>query len=105
VECTSLPVPEELVLEGEPGLASDALVLTDNVPELGGESAREPREDHAVHLEPRRGHRGNAVVENVVCEDELTECDEHLITLAVVVRGHRVQYNGHKGPYILTPTS
>jgi hypothetical protein len=53
VECPSLPVPEELLLEGEPSLVSGALLVVNDVLELDGDGVVEPREDHTVHLVPR----------------------------------------------------
>jgi hypothetical protein len=42
VESPSLPVAEELSLDIDPGLASDALLLTDDVLKLDGEGADDP---------------------------------------------------------------
>jgi hypothetical protein len=78
-----------------PRLASGALVLTDNVLELDGESVREPREDHVVHLKPRWGQRGDGVG-----EDEPPEREKHLNTPAVV-RGRQVQHDEHEGPGVV----
>jgi hypothetical protein len=60
VESRSLPVPEELLLEGDPRLASGALLVADDVLELDDDGAVKPREDHVVHLVPRWGQRGDS---------------------------------------------
>jgi hypothetical protein len=51
VECPSLPILEELVLESEPRLTGCVRLITDDVLQLDGDSVVEPRDDHAVHLD------------------------------------------------------
>jgi hypothetical protein len=52
VERTSLPIPKELVLESEPHLTGGVRLITDDVLQLNGDGAVEPRGDHVVHLNP-----------------------------------------------------
>jgi hypothetical protein len=49
VKGPSVPVPEELFLEGEPGLTTHVCLVADDVLELDGDGAMEPREHHVVH--------------------------------------------------------
>jgi hypothetical protein len=51
VERTSLPIPEELVLESEPCLTGGVWLITDDVLRLDGDGVVEPRDDHTVHDE------------------------------------------------------
>jgi hypothetical protein len=93
----------ELLLEGDPRLASGALLVADDVPELDGDGVVEPWEDHAVHLVPRWGQRGDSVVEDVVGEGEPPEREDHLSAPTREVRGRRVQHNGHEEPNVVNP--
>jgi hypothetical protein len=62
VESLGLHVAEELSVDGYLGLASDASLLEDNVMNLDGEGANDPRENDVVHLDPGGIHRSNDVV-------------------------------------------
>jgi hypothetical protein len=61
VKSSSVPIPEELFLEGEPR-------LTARVHLVDGESSVEPGEHHSVHQGPGRGRRGGDVVKDVVVQ-------------------------------------
>jgi hypothetical protein len=52
VERSSLLIPDELVLESEPCLTGGVRLITDDVLQLDDDGAVEPRDDHAVHLDP-----------------------------------------------------
>jgi hypothetical protein len=52
VERSSLPIPEEMVLESEPRLTGGVRLITHDVLQLDGDGAVEPRDDHAIHLDP-----------------------------------------------------
>jgi hypothetical protein len=52
VEHTSLPIPEELILENEPRLTGDVRPIRDDVLQYDDDGAVEPRDDHDVHLDP-----------------------------------------------------
>jgi hypothetical protein len=63
----SLPVAEELGLEGNLGLVSGAPPpFVDNVLELDDEGAKKPQQGHVVHLVPRREQVGSVFNKNVV---------------------------------------
>lgn len=68
MEHPSLPVPKELLLEGDPSLATGALQVANNVLELDSDGVVVPREDHDVHLVPGWGHRADSIVKDVVGE-------------------------------------
>jgi hypothetical protein len=57
VQGASVPVPEELFLEGEPRLTARVRLVADDVLELDGYSSVEPGEDHFVHQGPGQGRR------------------------------------------------
>jgi hypothetical protein len=58
VKSSSVPVPEELFLEGEPHLMAHVCLVADDVLELDGDSFVEPGEHHDVHQGPSQGRRG-----------------------------------------------
>ena len=94
VQGASVPVPEELFLEGEPRLTARVRLVADDVLELDGYSSVEPGEHHDVHQGPGRGQRGGDVIKDMV-EGVAPQGEEDLPSLARVVRGHRVQNDGH----------
>jgi hypothetical protein len=61
----------------------------------------EPGEHHGVHQGPVRGRRGGDVVKDVVVEGVAPQGEEDLPSPARVVRGHRVQNDGHEGPDVV----
>jgi hypothetical protein len=97
VKSSSVPVPEELFLEGEPRLMARVRLVADDVLELDGDSSVEPGEHHGVHQGPGRGRRGDDVVKDVVIEGVAPKVEEDLAPAARVVRGRRVQNDGHEG--------
>jgi hypothetical protein len=101
VQGTSVPVPEELFLEGEARLTTRVRLVADDVLELDGDSSVEPGEDHDVHQGPCRGRRGGDVVEDVVVEGVAPQGEEDLPSPAWIVGGRRVQNDGHKGPNVV----
>jgi hypothetical protein len=101
VQGASVPVPEELFLEGEPRLTARVRLVTDDVLELDGDSSVEPGENHGVHQGPGRGRRGGDVMEDVVVEGVAPQGEEDLPSLARIVGGRRVQNDGHKGPNVV----
>jgi len=52
VECASLPVPQELSFQGEPDVTSRGIALHHGFDEIGGDGARDPRHDNAIHTYP-----------------------------------------------------
>jgi hypothetical protein len=101
VQGASVPVPEELVFEGEPHLTSRVRLVADDVLELDGDGSVEPGEDHRVHQGPGPRRRGGDVVEDVVVEGVAPQGEKDLPPPARVVRGRRVQNDGHEGPDVL----
>jgi hypothetical protein len=97
----SVPVPEELFLEGEPRLTTRVRLVADDVLELDGYSSVEPGEDHGVHQGPGRGRWTVDVIEDVVVEDVAPQGEEDMRSPARVVGGHWVQNNGHEGPDVV----
>jgi hypothetical protein len=55
VKSSSVPVPEELFLEGEPRLTAHVRLVADDVLELDSDSSVEPGEQHGVHQGPGQG--------------------------------------------------
>jgi hypothetical protein len=78
VKSSSVPVPEELFLEGEPCLMACVRLVADDVLELDGDSSVEPGEHHGVHQGPCRGQRGGDVVKDVVVEGVAPQGEEDL---------------------------
>jgi hypothetical protein len=68
VKSSSVPIPEELFLEGEPRLMVRVRLVADDVLELDGDSSVEPGEHHSVHQGLGRGRRGGDVVKDVVVQ-------------------------------------
>jgi hypothetical protein len=101
VKGPSVPVPEELFLEGEPRLAGRVCLVADDVLELDGDCAMEPGEHDGVHQGPGRRRRGDVVVEDVVGESVASQGEVELPPPARVVGGRRVQHNGHEGPDVV----
>jgi hypothetical protein len=101
VEGPSVLVPEELFLEGEPRLRARVCLVANDVLELDGDGTMEPREHHTVHQPPGWRRWGNEVVEDVVGKSVSPKCEEDLPSPTRVVGGHRVQYDGHKGPDVV----
>ena len=52
VECASLLVPQELGFQGELDVASRGIALHHGLGEIGGDGARNPRHDNAIHTYP-----------------------------------------------------
>jgi hypothetical protein len=101
VERPRIPIPEELVLESEPRLASSVRLIADDVLQLNGDGAVEPREDNAVHEAPGARRRSVVVDEDVVVEDEPPQREKDLAAPAWVVGGRRIQHHGHEGPDVV----
>lgn len=59
MKCASLPVPEKLILEGEPNDARSGATFHDCFSKVGRDGARDPGLDNAIHVCPigevRRG--------------------------------------------------
>jgi hypothetical protein len=101
VKSSSVPVPKELFLEGEPRLTAQVCLVADDVLELDGDSSVEPEEQHSVHQGPCRGRWGGDVIKDVVIEGIASQGEEDLPSLARVVGGRRVQNDGHKGSNVV----
>jgi hypothetical protein len=101
VERPRIPIPEELVLESEPRLASSVRLIADDVLQLNGDGAVEPREDNAVHEAPGARWWSVVVDEDVIVEDEPPQREEDLATPAGVVGRRRIQHHGHEGPDVV----
>jgi hypothetical protein len=100
VERPRIPIPEELVLESEPRLASSVRLIADDVLQLNGDGAVEPREDNAVHEAPGARRWSVVVDEDVIVEDEPPQ-REDLSSPAGVVGRRRIQHHGHEGPDVV----
>ncbi len=94
VECPSIPIPEELVLESEPRLARSVRLVADDVLELNGDSVVEPREDNAVHEAPGARRRSVVVDEDVIVEDEPPQREKDLSSPTGVVGRRQIQHHG-----------
>jgi len=104
VEDPGLSVSLELGLESDPGLASSAAGLANDVLQLHGERPEDPGQDDAVHPEPgRRG--GGAVGEDVVVEGVALEGEEDEVPPASIGGRGGVQDDWHQGPDVLTPAA
>jgi hypothetical protein len=103
VEGLSVPVPDELFLEGEPCMSAHVCLVADDVLQLDGDGVVEPREHHTVHQALGWRRRGDEVVETVVGESVLPKREEDLPLPMRIVGGHRVQNNGHKGSNVVHP--
>jgi hypothetical protein len=101
VKSWSVPVLEELFLEGNPRLTDRVCLVTDDFLELDSDSSMEPGEHHGVHQGPGWGRRGGEVVKDVVVEGLALQGEEDLPAPARVVRGRQVHNNGHKGPDVV----
>jgi hypothetical protein len=101
VERPSIPIPEELVLESEPRLARSVRLVADDVLELNGDGAVEPREDNAVHEAPGARWRSVVVDEDVIVEDETPQREKDLSAPTGVVGRRRIQHHGHEGPDVV----
>jgi hypothetical protein len=101
MERSRIPVPEELVLESEPRLTSCVRLVANDVLELNDDGVVEPREDNAVHEAPGGRWRSVEVVEDVIDEDVLPQCEKDLSSPTGAVGGRRIQHNEHEGPDVV----
>jgi hypothetical protein len=101
VERPRIPIPEELVLESEPRLARSVCLVADDVLELNGDGAVEPREDNAVQEEPGARWRSVVVDEDVIVEDEPPQREKDLSSPTGIVGRRRIQHHGHEGPDVV----
>ena len=63
-------------------------ILTDDVLQLDSDSAEEPRQNHIVHM-TQGGHKQAVVSEHMVVKGIALKGEEHLVTPAGEVGGHR----------------
>ena len=71
VEGTSFSIAEKLGLDGEPGGTGGGALFAageDDVDEVIGDGAVEPRPNDAVHATPIRGVRSRVVAQNMVLQ-------------------------------------
>jgi hypothetical protein len=61
VEGMSLTVAEEVVLQCQPGIVSRVATLSDDILQVRGDGAPDPRLDDAIHLVPSRNADGHGV--------------------------------------------
>ena len=101
VERPRIPIPEELVLESEPRLACSVRLIADDVLQLNGDGAVEPREDNAVHEAPGARRWSVVVDEDVIVEDEPPQREKDLSSPTGVVGRRRIQHHGHEGPDVV----
>jgi hypothetical protein len=101
VERPRIPIPEELVLESEPRLACSVRLIADDVLQLNGDGAMEPREDNVVHEAPGARRWSVVVDEDVIVEDEPPQREKDLSSPAGVVGRRRIQHHGHEGPDVV----
>jgi hypothetical protein len=101
VERPRILIPEELILESELRLARSVRLVADDVLELNGDGAVEPREDNAVHEAPGARRRSFVVDEDVVVEDEPPQREKDLSSPTGVVGRRRIQHHGHESPDVV----
>jgi hypothetical protein len=99
-ECPSLAVPEELRLNCEPGGTSNSVADEDNISEVSGDGADNPRLDDTVYLNPVRRSRREGVGEYMVLQSVLADEEEGVAPSGVECRGD-VQNHRDKGPNVL----
>jgi hypothetical protein len=91
----------QLVLESKPRLARSVRLVADDVVELNGDGAVEPREDNAVHEAPGARRRSVVVDEDVVVKDEPPQHEKDLSSPMGVVGRRRIQHHGHESPDVV----
>ena len=104
VEGTSFSIAKKLGLDGEPGGASSGTplaALKDDVDEVIGDGAVEPRLNDAVHTTPIRGVRGGEVAQDMILQRVLAEDEEELLMPVRVVAGVDVEDDWNKAPDVL----
>lgn len=67
-EGMGLTVAKELVLNDNLGLASNVVKLANDLQQLDGDSAKDPREGDFVHLVPRRDRQAYNVSDDMIIE-------------------------------------
>lgn len=85
VKSMSLPVPEKLILEGEPDGAGSGATLHGCFSKVEGDEAEDPRLDDAIHVHPVVAVRRGAIGEDVAVHGVLTDDEEDLIAPTNVV--------------------
>ncbi|EAZ21066.1 hypothetical protein OsJ_36709 [Oryza sativa Japonica Group] len=99
-----LSVAEKLALDGKPdGAGSDTLVaaMPDDVEEVVGEGAVEPRTDDAVHALPVRRVQGTIVVKDMTLKRILAQLEQELLAPPSEVAGVDVEDDVDKAADIL----
>jgi hypothetical protein len=87
-----LAVVEELLFDPEPCCSGgEAIVLMDDIQEVGGDGVEEPREDDIVHARPRRIVGARVVVEDVILQGEAAEDEEDVAAPLGVVGGLKIK--------------
>jgi len=94
VDGASLPVAEELGLDGEPGMPGSGALGEDDLGKVVDERGDDPGLDDAVHPSLVRGDWGWRFLVDVVLKRELAEDEQELIAPAVEVAGVDVQDDG-----------
>jgi hypothetical protein len=90
-----LAIVEELLFNPEPCCpGGEAVVLMDDVQEVGGDGVEEPREDDAVHARPHRIVGAGVVAEDVILQGEAAEDEEDVAAPLGVVGGLKIKNDG-----------
>jgi hypothetical protein len=96
-----LVIAKELRLNSEPGVASCPVAHVDSLHKLGGDRAKQPREDDSIHAAPGRDVGVGRIRDNMRGEGVALEGEEDEVAPAVVVRRERIQDDRHKCPDVL----
>jgi hypothetical protein len=88
--CAHLAVADELVLEGEPDLVRDDIMLFGNVLKLAVDRAENAGEEDTLHVLPRRVVDGRGIRENVASEVITLQGEQNLIMPVGVACRRRV---------------
>ena len=94
VDGASLPVAEELRLDGKPSMACGGALGRDDLRQVVGEGGDDPGLDDAVHPIPGRRDRDWRFRVDMIPKGELAKDEQELITPAVEVAGVDVKDRG-----------
>jgi hypothetical protein len=94
VESMSLAVVEELLLDGNPGLATNTTMLANDILQLNSDHPEEPREDHTIHLPLRGDSKRRRVGEDMVVKGVALQCEEDEVAPAGISGKSQAEEDG-----------
>jgi hypothetical protein len=100
MESTSLMVAKELLLDGNPGLASSATTLMNDIMRLNSDWPKDPGEDHTIHLTPVGDNKRCCFGEDVVVKGVALQREEDKVALAGA-GGSKVEKDRNQGANVL----